>query len=193
MDTWVSTHLLVEYAFWSFNFYVCIYFIFRILETSQRLLHLIAQPWNWSLTSLMLTATWHTAYRCSSAVILHLSIYFFLLLLLSKQIFWLLFVVVFAPPLFQIVCDWTDYDERMKKLVSIVADQLEKNRLPSVHPHHSMLYPLSHSFRKAIAERHGNLCLDKVDKMIKASKALIYILGGWKVAGDGSACRVWGR
>lgn len=62
----------------------------------------------------------------------------------------------------QIVCDWTDYDERMKKLVSIVADQLEKNRLPSVHPHHSMLYPLSHGFRKAIAERHGNLCLDKV-------------------------------
>lgn len=62
----------------------------------------------------------------------------------------------------QIVCDWTDYDERMKKLVTIVADQLEKNRLPSVHPHHSMLYPLSHGFRKAIAERHGNLCLDKV-------------------------------
>lgn len=69
----------------------------------------------------------------------------------------------------QIVCDWTDYDERMKKLVSIVADQLEKNRLPSVHPHHSMLYPLSHGFRKAIAERHGNLCLDKVHAVIKAS------------------------
>uniref|UniRef100_A0A673C9Q1 UDP-N-acetylglucosamine--peptide N-acetylglucosaminyltransferase 110 kDa subunit n=1 Tax=Sphaeramia orbicularis TaxID=375764 RepID=A0A673C9Q1_9TELE len=67
----------------------------------------------------------------------------------------------------QIVCDWTDYDERMKKLVSIVADQLDKNRLPSVHPHHSMLYPLSHNFRKAIAERHGNLCLDKVHALIK--------------------------
>ncbi|XP_010895068.1 O-linked N-acetylglucosamine (GlcNAc) transferase, tandem duplicate 1 isoform X1 [Esox lucius] len=67
----------------------------------------------------------------------------------------------------QIVCDWADYDERMKKLVSIVADQLEKNRLPSVHPHHSMLYPLSHGFRKAIAERHGNLCLDKVQALIK--------------------------
>ncbi|XP_027132269.1 UDP-N-acetylglucosamine--peptide N-acetylglucosaminyltransferase 110 kDa subunit isoform X11 [Larimichthys crocea] len=67
----------------------------------------------------------------------------------------------------QIVCDWTDYDERMKKLVSIVADQLDKNRLPSVHPHHSMLYPLSHGFRKAIAERHGNLCLDKVHALIK--------------------------
>ncbi|XP_041692500.2 UDP-N-acetylglucosamine--peptide N-acetylglucosaminyltransferase 110 kDa subunit isoform X2 [Coregonus clupeaformis] len=67
----------------------------------------------------------------------------------------------------QIVCDWTDYDERMKKLVSIVADQLDKNRLPSVHPHHSMLYPLSHGFRKAIAERHGNLCLDKVQALIE--------------------------
>uniref|UniRef100_A0A8C1YIU2 UDP-N-acetylglucosamine--peptide N-acetylglucosaminyltransferase 110 kDa subunit n=1 Tax=Cyprinus carpio TaxID=7962 RepID=A0A8C1YIU2_CYPCA len=66
-----------------------------------------------------------------------------------------------------IVCDWTDYDERMKKLVSIVADQLEKNRLPSVHPHHSMLYPLSHGFRKAIAERHGNLCLDKINALHK--------------------------
>uniref|UniRef100_A0A672L5P1 UDP-N-acetylglucosamine--peptide N-acetylglucosaminyltransferase 110 kDa subunit n=1 Tax=Sinocyclocheilus grahami TaxID=75366 RepID=A0A672L5P1_SINGR len=67
----------------------------------------------------------------------------------------------------QIVCDWTDYDERMKKLVSIVADQLERNRLPSVHPHHSMLYPLSHGFRKAIAERHGNLCLDKINALHK--------------------------
>lgn len=62
----------------------------------------------------------------------------------------------------QIVCDWTDYDSRMKKLVAIVAEQLEKNRLPSVHPHHSMLYPLSHEFRKAIAARHANLCLEKI-------------------------------
>ena len=50
----------------------------------------------------------------------------------------------------------------MKKLVSIVAEQLDKNRLPSVHPHHSMLYPLSHDFRKAIAARHANLCIEKV-------------------------------
>uniref|UniRef100_S4RUA6 UDP-N-acetylglucosamine--peptide N-acetylglucosaminyltransferase 110 kDa subunit n=1 Tax=Petromyzon marinus TaxID=7757 RepID=S4RUA6_PETMA len=67
----------------------------------------------------------------------------------------------------QIICDWTDYDERMKKLVQIVAEQLEKNRLPSVHPHHSMLYPLSHAFRRAIAERHGNLCLDKINVLHK--------------------------
>nr|XP_054755102.1 UDP-N-acetylglucosamine--peptide N-acetylglucosaminyltransferase 110 kDa subunit-like isoform X2 [Lytechinus pictus] len=67
----------------------------------------------------------------------------------------------------QIVCDWTDYESRMKRLVSIVADQLEKNRLPSVHPHHSMLYPLSHGFRKAIAARHGNLCLEKITVLHK--------------------------
>lgn len=86
-------------------------------------------------------------------------------------------ILTLLVPFAQIVCDWTDYDERMKKLVTIVADQLDKNRLPSVHPHHSMLYPLSHGFRKAIAERHGNLCLDKVHAMIKASTILyIYIL-----------------
>ncbi|XP_073976022.1 O-linked N-acetylglucosamine (GlcNAc) transferase sxc isoform X4 [Rhodnius prolixus] len=67
----------------------------------------------------------------------------------------------------QIVCDWTDYEARMKKLVSIVAEQLEKNRLPSVHPHHSMLYPLSHEFRKAIAARHANLCLEKIHVLHK--------------------------
>ena len=51
--------------------------------------------------------------------------------------------------------------------MSIVADQLEKNRLPSVHPHHSMLYPLSHEFRKAIANRHAQLCLEKISVLHK--------------------------
>jgi len=63
----------------------------------------------------------------------------------------------------QIICDWKDYDERMKKLVATVGDQLAKSRLPSVHPHHSMLYPLTHDFRKAIAARHGALCIDKIN------------------------------
>lgn len=67
----------------------------------------------------------------------------------------------------QIVCDWTDYEARMKKLVNIVAEQLEKNRLPSVHPHHSMLYPLTHEYRRAIAARHANLCLEKVHVLHK--------------------------
>lgn len=61
----------------------------------------------------------------------------------------------------------------MKKLVSIVADQLEKNRLPSVHPHHSMLYPLSHEFRKAIAARHANLCLEKVSNLFSKNNCAV--------------------
>ncbi|XP_065668956.1 UDP-N-acetylglucosamine--peptide N-acetylglucosaminyltransferase 110 kDa subunit isoform X1 [Hydra vulgaris] len=67
----------------------------------------------------------------------------------------------------QIICDWSGYDNRMKKLLAIVDEQLGKNRLPSVHPHHTMLYPLSPIQRKAIANRHGNLCIDKVSLLHK--------------------------
>jgi len=60
----------------------------------------------------------------------------------------------------QTVCDWSDYEAHMRKLVSIVAEQLAKNCLPSVHPHSSMLYPLSHEFRKAILSRKSMyLCI----------------------------------
>ena len=76
----------------------------------------------------------------------------------------------------QIICDWSDYDSRMKKLVHIVQDQLDKNRLPSVHPHHSMLYPLSHSQRKGIAARHAALCLEKVLFHCHCSRC-IYLTG----------------
>lgn len=62
----------------------------------------------------------------------------------------------------QYVCDWTDYEQRNVKIVEIVDEQLKKSRLPSVHPHHSMLYPLSHFQRKAIAAKHAQYCLDKV-------------------------------
>ena len=64
----------------------------------------------------------------------------------------------------QIICDWSDYGDRMEKLVAIVAEQLEKGKLPSVHPHHSMLYPLTHEQRKGIAARHAHLCNEKVLK-----------------------------
>ena len=69
----------------------------------------------------------------------------------------------------QIICDWKDYDKRMTKIVAIIAEQLTKNRVPSVHPHHSMLYPLSHAQRKGIAEKHAKLCLEKVGTMSSSS------------------------
>ena len=62
----------------------------------------------------------------------------------------------------QIACDWTDYEDRMQKIVQVVDDQLAKNRLPSVHPHHSMLYPLTQDQKRGIAARHASLCVEKV-------------------------------
>lgn len=64
----------------------------------------------------------------------------------------------------KIICDWTDYDVRLNKICSIVQEQLDKNRLPSVHPHHSMLYPLTGEQRRNIATRHALLCLERVKK-----------------------------
>ncbi|XP_076467451.1 UDP-N-acetylglucosamine--peptide N-acetylglucosaminyltransferase 110 kDa subunit-like isoform X2 [Babylonia areolata] len=81
----------------------------------------------------------------------------------------------------QIVCDWSDYSARMKRLVQIVQDQLEKNRLPSVHPHHSMLYPLSHPMRKAIAARHASLCLEKINVLHKPPYQHPKDLGGGRL------------
>lgn len=71
----------------------------------------------------------------------------------------------------QIICDWTDYESRMAKIVVLVDEQLAKNRLPSVHPHHSMLYPLSYAQRKGIAARHATLCLEKVSTIHRAPYA----------------------
>ena len=123
-------------------------------EIYRKLSNLIVQLWNWNLISLTLSAIWLIVYKSVSIKIK---------LLIKKlgHFHW------FFSPICETVCDWTDYNTRMKTLVNIVADQLEKNRLPSVHPHHSMLYPLSHEFRKQIANRHAQLCLEKVSVMHK--------------------------
>lgn len=62
----------------------------------------------------------------------------------------------------QIVCDWDDYNERIQNVVLIVDQQLKSEKLSSVHPHHSILYPLSNEARKEIAARHANLYSEKV-------------------------------
>ncbi|KAG6454168.1 UDP-N-acetylglucosamine--peptide N-acetylglucosaminyltransferase 110 kDa subunit [Manduca sexta] len=68
----------------------------------------------------------------------------------------------------QIICDWDDYYERMHNIVSIVEDQLNTDKLSSVHPHHSILYPLSNKARKEIASRHANLYTEKVNIMLSS-------------------------
>lgn len=68
---------------------------------------------------------------------------------------------------FQIVCKWDDYNDRMHSLVSIVEYQLAYEQLSSVHPHHSILYPLTNAARKEIAFRHAKLYVDKVSFLCK--------------------------
>ncbi|CAD5222732.1 unnamed protein product [Bursaphelenchus xylophilus] len=68
---------------------------------------------------------------------------------------------------YQITCEWTDYSYRMEKLVKIIENQLKGRRLPSVHPHHSMLYPLTHQQRMAIAAKHAQLCIEKISILHK--------------------------
>ncbi|OWR42776.1 UDP-N-acetylglucosamine--peptide N-acetylglucosaminyltransferase 110 kDa subunit-like [Danaus plexippus] len=66
----------------------------------------------------------------------------------------------------QIICNWECYQERMHKLVSIVENQLlTSDKLCSVHPHHTILYPLSNVARKEIAARHAALYLEKVNML----------------------------
>lgn len=66
----------------------------------------------------------------------------------------------------------------MTKIVQLVDDQLAKNRLPSVHPHHSMLYPLSPSQRKGIAARHATLCMEKVSQSVLLFLSLCVMVDG---------------
>ncbi|XP_050360957.1 UDP-N-acetylglucosamine--peptide N-acetylglucosaminyltransferase 110 kDa subunit-like isoform X2 [Nymphalis io] len=66
----------------------------------------------------------------------------------------------------QIICSWDNYEERMRIIVAIVEDQLyNSDKLTSIHPHHSILYPLSNRARKEIAARHANLYLEKVNML----------------------------
>ncbi|CAK1554875.1 unnamed protein product [Leptosia nina] len=69
----------------------------------------------------------------------------------------------------QVICDWDNYEERMLSIVSIVEEQLRGDKLSSVHPHHSILYPLTNKSRREIAERHANLYFEKV-KRLKSAK-----------------------
>lgn len=65
----------------------------------------------------------------------------------------------------QVICDWDNYEERMQNIVSVLKKQLIFEKLPSIHPHHSMLYPLSNEERKEIASRHANLYLEKINML----------------------------
>jgi protein O-GlcNAc transferase len=62
----------------------------------------------------------------------------------------------------QMVCDWAEYEPRMAHLSHIVEEQLRQGQFPSVHPHHTFLYRLSNTTRRAIAAAHANAASQKV-------------------------------
>jgi protein O-GlcNAc transferase len=55
----------------------------------------------------------------------------------------------------QMVCDWSDYEARMVLISRIVEQQILAGQFPSIHPHHTFLYRLSNSTRRAIAAAHA--------------------------------------
>jgi len=68
----------------------------------------------------------------------------------------------------QHVCDWTDYDLRIEKLKDIVHKQLDNNLVPSLLPHHSLLYPFKPEVLKNIASMYADQCAKKLS-MAKTS------------------------
>lgn len=55
------------------------------------------------------------------------------------------------------ICDWRNVRAEMPKVVETVLRQLTKGEFPSIHPHHTFLYPIPNTARKSIAAAHARL------------------------------------
>ena len=71
----------------------------------------------------------------------------------------------------QMICDWSNYEERLKDLNKIVLAQLENKKkldkkilwVPSIHPHHTMLYPsLTQETALDISKCHAEMAQTKI-------------------------------
>lgn len=60
-------------------------------------------------------------------------------------------------------CHWSDWDSSMYRVISIVNEQLDNDETPCVEPFHSIVYPMAHGLRKAIAERRAAVHLANVE------------------------------
>jgi len=64
----------------------------------------------------------------------------------------------------QKVCDWSDYDARVKKLKEIVKKQLNDGDVLSLLPHDALMFPLSLKLLKNIASNFSKQCVEKLGK-----------------------------
>jgi protein O-GlcNAc transferase len=87
----------------------------------------------------------------------------------------------------QMTCDWSDYPERMQKLVELISFQLQQGQFPSVHPHHGFLYPLSNQTRKQIAAAHANYASQNI---ANASQKRNYTFDHLRTRAPGERLRV---
>lgn len=62
----------------------------------------------------------------------------------------------------KMVCDWSNNTEYIPKLVALVTKQIEMGNFPSVHPHHTFLYPLTNEVRLKIGAAHAKAALANV-------------------------------
>lgn len=70
----------------------------------------------------------------------------------------------------QQICNWSDYEPRIQKLKTIVRNQLDHDHVPSLLPHHSLLYSFSPEELKKIASKYAELCIKKPYIARKLSK-----------------------
>jgi len=74
----------------------------------------------------------------------------------------------------QKICDWSDYDARMKKLQEIVNKQLNDDGMLSLLPHDALMFPLSIEVQTKIASKYAKHCVEKLKKSIEEPPQFVH-------------------
>lgn len=61
---------------------------------------------------------------------------------------------------YQYICNWQDYDFHIRKLKDIVLKQINNGQLPSIDPHHSIIYSFSPGVLREIASKNAEKCIE---------------------------------
>jgi len=74
----------------------------------------------------------------------------------------------------QKICDWSDYDARMKKLQEIVNKQLNDDDILSLLPHDAFMLPLSIEVQTKIAFKYAKHCVEKLKNSIEEPQQFVH-------------------
>ncbi|XP_025206937.1 UDP-N-acetylglucosamine--peptide N-acetylglucosaminyltransferase 110 kDa subunit-like [Melanaphis sacchari] len=74
----------------------------------------------------------------------------------------------------QKVCDWSNYDSHMVKLKEIVNRQLDDDKVLTLLPHDSLLFPLSFEVQKKIGIKYVQQCVEELEKSIEGPQQFFY-------------------